>query len=73
MIHMHEVRKLSREIAAELDMPQGESYVEIKLNGEHLEQFKEILSRGLNTAPPEKWADWIKISDALSNIKTTDS
>lgn len=71
MIGVHEVRKLSREIAAEFDMPQGESYVEIKLNGEHLEQFKEILARGLNTAPPEHWADWIRVSDALSNISTT--
>lgn len=71
MIGMREVHKLSREMAAEFDVPQGESYVEIKLNCEHLEEFKEILSRGLNTAPPEKWADWIKVSDALANVCNT--
>ena len=38
------------------------------VSGEHIEQFKEILARGLNTAPPEKWADWIKVSDALAHV-----
>ena len=37
----------------------------MRLTGEHVEQFKQILARGLNTAPPEIWEDWIKLSDAL--------
>lgn len=40
----------------------------MRLTGESIQEFKEILSRGLNTAPPEKWADWIKVSDALANV-----
>jgi len=35
------------------------------LNKPELEQFKEILARGLNTAPPEKYPDWIALSDQL--------
>ena len=36
------------------------------LTGKEIEQFKEILARGLNTAPPEKFPGWIKFSDDLS-------
>lgn len=35
------------------------------LNAPELEQFKEILARGLNTAPPEKYPDWIALADQL--------
>lgn len=29
--------------------------------------FKEILARGLNTAPPEKYSDWIALADSLTD------
>ena len=37
----------------------------IVLSKKQLQQFKEILARGLNTAPPEKYPDWLKLSDQL--------
>lgn len=43
---------------------QGKSFY-LMLSPRHLEQFKELLSRGLNTAPPEKYPDWIALADQL--------
>jgi len=43
------------------------------LTPRHLEQFKEILARGLNTAPPEKYPDWIALSDQLREQEETES
>jgi len=37
----------------------------LMLSPRHLQEFKEILARGLNTAPPEKYPDWIALSDQL--------
>ena len=64
-IHIHEVRKLSKDLAAIMDIAQGESYFELKLSEGSIKEFKEILARGLNTAPPEKYPDWIALSDQL--------
>jgi len=36
------------------------------LEGKEIEEFKEILARGLNTAPPEKYPDWLKLADELA-------
>ena len=43
---------------------QGKSFC-LMLSPRQLEQFKEILARGLNTAPPERYPDWIALSDQL--------
>ena len=43
---------------------QGNSFC-LMLSPKQLEQFKEVLARGLNTAPPEKYPDWIALSDQL--------
>ena len=37
----------------------------LMLTGDSLTQFKEILARGLNTAPPEKYPDWFKLAEQL--------
>lgn len=39
---------------------------QITLTGRSIQEFKEILARGLNTAPPEKWKDWIGLADHLA-------
>ena len=39
----------------------------LMLTEDSFKEFKEILSRGLHTAPPEKWAEWIKLLYNLSD------
>ena len=46
-------------------VPIGVGMATIILTPKQLEQFKEILARGLNTAPPEKYPDWIALADQL--------
>ena len=43
---------------------QGKSFC-LTLSQKALIEFKEILARGLNTAPPEKYPDWIALADQL--------
>lgn len=40
---------------------------QITLTGDSIKEFKEILARGLNTAPPEKYPEWLKLADKISD------
>jgi len=51
---------------------QGKSFC-LMLSPRQLEQFKEILARGLNTAPPERYPDWIALSDQLREQEESES
>ena len=51
---------------------QGNSFC-LMLSPKQLEQFKEILARGLNTAPPEKYPDWIALSDQLRDQEESEA
>jgi len=44
----------------------GRDALTLVLTGKDIREFKEILARGLNTAPPEKYPDWLKLADKLS-------
>ena len=46
-------------------VPIGTGMATIVLSARSLQEFKEILARGLNTAPPEKYPDWIALADKL--------
>lgn len=43
------------------------------LSPRELEQFKEILARGLNTASPEKYPEWYALADKLLAQEEADS
>lgn len=47
-------------------------HLRLDISGESLNQFREILSRALNTAPPEKWAEWVKLSDKIDPFRTVE-
>ena len=51
---------------------QGKSFC-LMLSPRHLQEFKEILARGLNTTPPERYPDWIALSDQLREQEETES
>lgn len=47
---------------------QGTQFI-MCLNAPELQQFKEILDRGLNTAPPDKYPDWYLLADKLLEVR----
>ena len=53
-------------------IPYG-SGLTIVLASKSLQEFKEILARGLNTAPPEKYPDWIALSDQLRDQEESEA
>lgn len=46
-------------------IPIGSKSAHLVLSSSSIKEFKEILARGLNTAPPEKYPDWIALADQL--------
>ena len=49
--------------------PKCSKYLTFKLDNESVIQLKELLHRALNTAPPDKYPDWVDLADKLETLK----
>lgn len=70
MITCRYLKELAESPASPLDVSEKNVRLSISLSEESINQFKVILSRALNTVPPEcpEYADWFALLDKLDPI-----